>query len=108
MAIAFIVLITVANLRGAKEAGKLFAIPTYGFVVVVGVTLGRGACACLSRRARRPRPRDLPLEPCPGLTLSRAAGVLLGATALTGVEAIADGVQAFRRPNPRTPPRRCC
>jgi amino acid transporter len=49
MAIAFIVAITVANLRGAKEAGRLFAIPTYGFVAVVGATLLRGAWICAHR-----------------------------------------------------------
>jgi amino acid transporter len=99
MALAFIVLITVANLRGAKEAGRLFAIPTYGFVLVVGITLVWGAWRCATAGCPQAATADLELEAVSGL------GVLLvlrafssGATALTGVEAIADGVQAFRRP----------
>ena len=56
MAIAFILTITVANLRGAKEAGRLFAIPTYGFVVVVGATLVWGTWRRRAAGARRPTP----------------------------------------------------
>src|SRR5687768_749614 len=48
LASSFVVLITLANLRGAKEAGRLFAIPTYGFVLVVGVTLAWGLFRCMS------------------------------------------------------------
>ncbi len=99
MAIAFIVLITLANLRGAKEAGRLFAIPTYGFVVVVGVTLAWGAWRCVSGGCPQADTADLPLEAVSGLTvLFVLRAFSSGATALTGVEAIADGVQAFRRP----------
>ena len=99
MAIAFIALITVANLRGAKEAGKLFAIPTYGFVVVVGATLVRGAWVCVSEACPQAETADLPIEATSGLTVLLVLRAFSsGATALTGVEAIADGVQAFRRP----------
>jgi len=99
MAIAFIALITLANLRGAKEAGRLFAIPTYGFVVVVGVTLLWGTWLCVSDTCPRAATADLPLEAVSGLSvLLILRAFSSGATALTGVEAIADGVQAFRRP----------
>jgi len=98
MALAFIVLITVANLRGAKEAGRLFAIPTYGFVVVVGLTLAWGAWRCVSGCPQADT-ADLELEAVSGLTVLLVLRAFSsGATALTGVEAIADGVQAFRRP----------
>ncbi len=98
MALAFIVLITVANLRGAKEAGRLFAIPTYGFVVVVGVTLAWGAWRCVGGCPQADT-ADLELEAVSGLTVLLVLRAFSsGATALTGVEAIADGVQAFRRP----------
>ncbi|HYF10756.1 MAG TPA: APC family permease [Actinomycetota bacterium] len=98
MALAFVGLITMANLRGAREAGRLFAIPTYGFVAMVFVTLATGAIKCLGG-CPVSETASLPVEPETALT----AFVLLrafssGATALTGVEAIADGVQAFRRP----------
>jgi amino acid transporter len=102
MAIAFIAMITLANLRGAKEAGRLFAIPTYGFVVVVGATLSWGAWLCASGGCPRAAPTDLPLETVSGLSaLLVLRAFSSGATALTGVEAIADGVQAFRRPQPK-------
>jgi amino acid transporter len=98
IAVGFVLLITLANLRGVREAGTVFAIPTYGFVVMVFITLGYGFVRCLS---------GCPLAESSTLPLEEhtALGVFLvlrafssGATALTGVEAIADGVQAFRRP----------
>jgi amino acid transporter len=95
----FVFLITVANLRGAKEAGKVFAIPTYGFVLVVGITIGWGLLRCVSEGCPRAASATLPLEAEAGLSLFLVLRAFSsGATALTGVEAIADGVQAFRRP----------
>jgi amino acid transporter len=99
MALVFIVLITVANLRGAKEAGRLFAIPTYGFVLIVGLTLVWGAWRCLSAGCPQADTADLELEAISEITVLLVLRAFSsGATALTGVEAIADGVQAFRRP----------
>ncbi len=102
LAVSFILLITLANLRGAKEAGKLFAVPTYGFVVVVMITLAWGMWRCASEGCPTAATAELELEAVLGLSvflLLRAFSS--GATALTGVEAIADGVQAFRRPQAR-------
>jgi amino acid transporter len=99
LATSFVVLITIANLRGAKEAGKLFAIPTYGFVLIVGVTLGWGLVRCATGGCPQAASSTLPIEaevPLSLFLILRAFSS--GATALTGVEAIADGVQAFRRP----------
>ncbi len=48
MAVGLVLLLTLANLRGVKEAGTLFAIPTYGFVVIVGITLVVGLAECIS------------------------------------------------------------
>jgi amino acid transporter len=98
VAIGFVFLITVANLRGAKEAGRIFAIPTYGFVTMVFLMLAMGFIRCLADCPRADT-ADLELEATSALTaflILRAFSS--GATALTGVEAIADGVQAFRRP----------
>jgi amino acid transporter len=104
ISIGLIALITVANLRGVRESGALFALPTYAFIVaIVGmVLLGLGQClqAC---------PVAAPVPPLPGLALAEGAvglGVLLhafssGSTALTGVEAIATAVPAFQRPQSR-------
>ena len=94
----FVGLITVANLRGTKESGKLFAIPTYGFIALVGLTLLVGLIRCLGTCPTADT-ANLPLEPLVGLEIFLVLKAFAsGATALTGVEAIADGVQAFRRP----------
>jgi amino acid transporter len=101
IAIGFVLFITFANLRGVKEAGTLFAVPTYGFVAMVYVTLMTGLIECLA---------GCPQAASANEELVAVASVSLflilrafasGATALTGVEAIADGVQAFRRPQAR-------
>ncbi len=101
IAISFVVLITLANLRGVKEAGTVFAIPTYGFVLMVYVTLGVGLLECLAECPTAASAElDLPVEHALSLFIILRA-FASGATALTGVEAIADGVQAFRRPQAR-------
>jgi hypothetical protein len=91
-------LVTAANLRGVKEAGALFAVPTYGFVAIVGVTIVMGLWQCLSG-CRVAATADLPVEPVAAMSLFLLLRAFSsGASALTGVEAVADGVQAFRRP----------
>ncbi|MEX2274050.1 MAG: APC family permease [Actinomycetota bacterium] len=101
LAFGFVTLIALLNLRGTKEAGVLFAVPTYGFVVLVAVTLGTGLIQCLSE-CRTASSASLPLQELSGITLFLILRAFSsGATALTGVEAIADGVQAFRRPQSR-------
>lgn len=101
LAMGFIVVIALANLRGVRESGILFAVPTYGFVLLVYLTIGIGFLRCLGG-CPRAATADLPLEAHAGLgifLILRAA--TQGASALTGVEAIADGVQAFRKPQGR-------
>jgi amino acid transporter len=98
IALALVGLLTLANLRGVREAGAIFAIPTYGFVAMVYLTLAVGFVRCLGTCPRADT-ANLPLEPLSGLALFLIFRAFAsGATALTGVEAIADGVQAFRRP----------
>ena len=101
IALGLVALISLANLRGVREAGTLFAIPTYGFVACVYITLGTGLIRCLS---------GCPEASSAGVELHAEHALSLfiilkafasGSTALTGVEAIADGVQAFRRPQSR-------
>ncbi|HET6714837.1 MAG TPA: APC family permease [Actinomycetota bacterium] len=101
IAIGLVALVTLANLRGVKEAGSLFAIPTYGFVLMIGITLVAGFVECLGGCPVADT-ADLPLEVEHTLSLFLIARAFSsGATALTGVEAIADGVPAFRRPQAR-------
>jgi amino acid transporter len=104
LSIAFVLFVTLANLRGTKESGTLFAIPTYGFVLTIVAMIALGLFDCIGGC-----PPTAPVEPAH--TVTSAVGpltlfVLLrafssGATALTGVEAISNGVQAFRRPQAR-------
>ena len=100
LCLAFIVLLTVANLRGVRESGALFALPTYAFVASMFVLVGTGVGRCATG--------DCPTVQAPHPIAAGAAGavgvfVLLqafasGAAALTGVEAISNGVNAFRPP----------
>jgi amino acid transporter len=101
IALGFVALVTLANLRGVREAGTVFAIPTYGFVATVATTLLVGAVRCLAG-CPVAESATLPVEATHALTLFLILRAFSsGATALTGVEAIADGVQAFRRPQSR-------
>jgi amino acid transporter len=98
LSIGFVALLTVANLRGVKEAGTLFAVPTYGFVTMVFIMLAAGFAQCLTG-CPEAATADLPLEATTTVSLFLILRAFSsGATALTGVEAISNGVQAFRRP----------
>ena len=99
--IGIVALVTLANLRGVKEAGTLFAIPTYGFVAMVYVMIGTGFVRCLAG-CPEAATAHLPLEETATISLFLILRAFSsGATALTGVEAISNGVQAFRRPQSR-------
>jgi amino acid transporter len=98
ISVGLIALLTLANLRGVKEAGFLFAFPTYGFLAMIFVMLATGFLRCIGE-CPQAATAELPLEavaPVSLFLLLRAFSS--GATALTGVEAISDGVPAFRRP----------
>jgi amino acid transporter len=98
LASILVLFVTAANLRGVKEAGAFFALPTYGFVAIVAMTILLGLWQCLSE-CHVADTSTLPIEPVTTVTLFLLLRAFAsGATALTGVEAIADGVQAFRRP----------
>jgi amino acid transporter len=98
LAIAFVAW---ANLRGVRESGTLFAIPTYGFVLMalalVGTGLVRLASGTLGVAPRVPVPA--PAGGAQALTLFLVLRAFAsGCTALTGVEAISNGIPAFRKP----------
>jgi amino acid transporter len=98
IALLLVLLVSLANLRGVREAGTLFAVPTYGFVVCVYITLAVGVAQCIGG-CPQASSAAIPLEAHSALTLFIILRAFAsGSTALTGVEAIADGVQAFRRP----------
>jgi len=106
MIFAVIALLTYGNLRGVKEAGKVFALPTYFFVTCMLVVFGMG----LYRLANGTLPMmdtDLPgaveVGEAQGLLTFAAVFILLrafanGGSSLTGLEAISDGVGLFKAP----------
>jgi amino acid transporter len=101
LSIGFVALVTLANLRGVKEAGTIFALPTYGFVAMVYVMLATGFVRCLAG-CPQAETANLHLEATAGISLFLVLRAFSsGSTALTGVEAISNGVQAFRRPQSR-------
>jgi len=96
-----IVFIAWANLRGVRESGTLFAFPTYGFIIIMLGLIAVGLIRWFSGA--------LPPEPAPMLPTSEEGAAALtiflvlrafasGCTALTGVEAISNGIPAFRKP----------
>jgi amino acid transporter len=105
MSVGFVVLLTVANLRGVREAGKLFAMPTYAFIASVFSIIVVGLTQCATGGC----PQAEPVHALPGLAHAAAPlGLFVilhafssGATALTGVEAISNAVPIFNRPQAR-------
>ena len=101
LAISLVLLIMVANLRGVKESGSLFAIPTYFFLITTFLMVGVGLFRYLTGSL------GVLLNP-PALHLAGAAQPVTlflilhafasGTTALTGVECISNGVTAFKEP----------
>ncbi len=106
LAVAFVTLLTAMNLRGVKESGKVFAVPTYGFVLGILTMIGYGVFQAVTGDAPRAESASYTViaeDGQVGLTGLAFAFFALrafasGCTALTGIEAIANGVPAFRKP----------
>ena len=104
LALGFVALITLANLRGVRESGTLFAVPTYAFILSVFVMLVVGLTRCVGgcpQAAAVPELADLARVAAPLSLFTILRAFASGSTALTGVEAISNGVPAFRRPQAR-------
>jgi amino acid transporter len=106
LSVGFVVLLLLANLRGVKESGKLFAIPTYLFVsltylmfLVAAIKAGGGSLHDASTAGQELH-RTAHVGGLLTLVLLMKA-FASGCTALTGVEAISNGVPAFRKPKAR-------
>jgi amino acid transporter len=107
VAVTAVVILTAMNLRGIRESGTAFAIPTYGFIIVIlGMLLtGFVRIFILGQDLQAPS-ADLKIQAEHSITGFALAFLLLrtfssGCAALTGVEAISNGVPAFRPPKSR-------
>lgn len=97
LCIFFIFLLMLANLRGVRESGRLFMIPTYTFVFCIFALIGLGLYQQVTGQVTLSSTPVPPVEESLGLFLILRA-FSAGCTALTGVEAISDGVLAFKKP----------
>ena len=104
MALFAIAFLTWVNLRGVRESGTFFVIPTYAFIGGVLLVVIIGFMRALGLFGLPPLPvKALPTEQVSLIAGAGYAWILLrafaaGCTALTGIEAISDGVQAFKPP----------
>jgi amino acid transporter len=102
--IGFIVALTAMNLRGVRESGRAFAVPTYAFVAGVMVMISIGVVETLIGHAPVAESAHYQINAAhAGLGTAAVAFLALrafssGCTALTGAEAISNGVPAFRKP----------
>ena len=104
LCLGILALITLVNLRGTTDAGELFALPTYLFIASFAVVLTLGVYAAIAGGGH---PHPVVAPPAPP-SAAEAVGLWLllrafasGCTAMTGVEAVSNGVDAFREPRVR-------
>jgi len=105
-AVGIIILITLINLRGIRESGVAFAIPTYLFIASIAVLVGTGIIRTVmgaDLTAESAAWEIIAEDEVTGLALAFlvARAFSSGTTALTGIEAIANGVPSFRKPKSR-------
>jgi amino acid transporter len=104
IAVGLVLLVMLVNLRGVKESGAVFAVPTYFFLALMMMTVGFGLVRTLTGTlgvVQNPPPMG-------NIETLQAVGLFLilhafanGTTALTGVEAISNGITAFKEPKSR-------
>jgi amino acid transporter len=102
MCLAILVIVTVVNLRGVREAGLLFMIPTYAFLGSLLIAIAIGVTKTVFAGGH-----PMPVVPPPSIAGPASVAVSMwlllqvfsnGCTAMTGVEAVSNGVKAFREP----------
>lgn len=103
ISVTLVVLMMVVNLRGVRESGAIFAVPSYYFLLLAGLLVGLGAfkylTGGLSVVVDPPLMYESALQPLGIFLILRAFSS--GTTAMTGVEAISNGVTAFKEPRGR-------
>ena len=102
MGLLFVGVIAVGNLRGVRESGKIFALPTYTFIVTLGLLLVAGTWRWFAGLP----PVEPPVAGLPEVTHTLTLFLLMrafssGCAALTGIEAVSNGVKAFEPPESR-------
>jgi amino acid transporter len=100
LSLAFLLVLTTGNLRGVKESAKLFGVPVYAFLGVMLTLIATGAYRMLSGTVEPVAAVDpLPtFQNGANTTFILLTAFANGCTALTGVEAVADGVPSFKEP----------
>lgn len=101
LCLGILLVLTVVNLRGLREAGLVFMVPTYAFVACLGAMIVTGLIKAIFNGGH-----PVPTSPIPHPAPATAAVTLWllmkafssGCTAMTGVEAVSNGVQVFREP----------
>lgn len=102
LAVSIIVFVTLINLRGVKESGSVFAIPTYFFLTMMFITLAVGFFRWANGTLGVVTGVEFATEAAAPLTLFLILRAFSsGSTALTGIEAISNGITAFREPKSR-------
>ena len=102
MAVGIIAFVTLVNLRGVRESGTVFAIPTYAFLVVMVITLGVGFYRWATGTLGVVTGVEMMHETVGPVTLFLILRAFRsGSTALTGIEAISYGITAFKEPKTR-------
>ncbi len=99
IALFFVALIMTLNLRGVRESGTIFAVPTYLFLAIMFTTLAAGFARWISAGMPPAQPPRIDYPAVQGLTLFLILRAFSsGCAALTGIEAISNGIPAFKPP----------
>jgi len=100
LSLAFLIVLTTGNLRGVKESARLFGVPVYAFLGVMLTLIATGGVRAMMGSVEP----VVPVDPLPTFDTGMIGMFVLltafanGCTALTGVEAVADGVPLFEQP----------
>jgi amino acid transporter len=102
LTLAVLALITIINLRGIRSAGLVFTAPTYAFVATLAIVIVFGILKTIWAGGQ-PSPVEAPPRPQEAATTAASLWLLMrafanGCTAMTGVEAVSNGVPLFRKP----------
>jgi len=103
VSVVLTVILTILNLRGVRESGKLFSIPSYAFIVAIAVMVVYASFRALMGDQMRAESADWQIEPEAAIAGVAVVFLLVrafssGNTALAGIEAITNGVPAFKEP----------